>query len=203
MRYRMVRGLPWLAICAPFALLIPTVRHFIESRMALHMLLEFPMLFAAGLFAAGRLERLRNKFRQTGLQHADHLGITGLSIASCVFAFWMIPAALDMAILHHAVAASKYASWWLAGWLIAGSIARATPGILLFFFGNAAWMSATVGLLYLEAPARLCVNYQMEDQTVAGLGLLLLASALTAVGLVRAASMASKSDHGNPVSGNR
>lgn len=187
MRYCFVRYLRWLAICAPLALLIPTVRHFIESRMALHMLLEFPLLFSGGFFAAGHLSRLRNKLRQTGLQHADYLGITGLTIASCVFAFWMIPAALDMAILHPTVAAAKYASWWLAGWLMAGSVARAASGILLFFFGNAAWMSATAGLLYLEAQDRLCVNYQMDDQVVAGWGLLALTTALAAVGLVQAA----------------
>ena len=65
----------------------------------------------------------------------------------------------------------------LAGWLLAASWYRMDAEVLLFFAGNLAWMTATAGLLYLEAPAQLCVSYLQDDQQHAGLGLVVLAVA--------------------------
>ncbi|HZW23215.1 hypothetical protein [Noviherbaspirillum sp.] len=162
-----------MLVLLPVLLLVPAARHTIESRMALHMLLEFPLLFASG-YAAMRImeQRMRHWLA------LDHLGITGLTAASCVFAFWMIPAALDAALLDPAMAAAKYLSWWLAGFAAANALRRATIEIRIFFLGNAAWMSATAGLLYLDATSRLCVSYLFGDQETAGRGLVLLACLL-------------------------
>jgi len=172
-----------LLMSAPLLLLAPSLRHAVESRMALHMLFEFPLLFAAG-FAAfhglGILRRLRAVRLLAGL---DHLGIAGLTAASCVFAFWMIPAALDAALIDPATATAKYLSWWIAGLACANAARRAPAEIRIFFLGNGAWMSATAGLLYLDAPDRLCVNYLFGDQTQAGQGLLILALILIAAAL--------------------
>ena len=58
--------------------------------------------------------------------------------------------------------------------------------MLLFFIGNIAWMTATAGMLYLETPQRLCVNYLQDDQRHTGIGLVLLAIALGALAIRRA-----------------
>jgi hypothetical protein len=42
-------------------------------------------------------------------------------------------------------------------------------------------MAAGAGMLYLDAPQRLCVNYLEGDQRQAGIGLVVLACALGAV----------------------
>jgi hypothetical protein len=44
-------------------------------------------------------------------------------------------------------------------------------------------MLATAGMLYLDTPARLCVNYLQDDQRHTGTGLVLLAVALGTVAL--------------------
>lgn len=137
----------------------------IESRMSLHMLLEFPLLFALGWW-------LGRWMPQRTLALLDAQGLLGATVASCVFAFWMIPAALDLALLSPVFAAGKYLSWIAAGVLLSWGRQRLSPVVAAFFLGNAAWMLATAGLLYREAETQLCVNYLIDDQLIAGAGLL-------------------------------
>jgi hypothetical protein len=63
--------------------------------------------------------------------------------------------------------------------------------VMLFWIGNLAWMSATAGSLYADAPTRLCVNYLQDDQRHAGVGLVLLALLLGALALRQAMRHAS------------
>jgi hypothetical protein len=150
----------------------------VESRMSLHMLLEFPALLGLGWWLARRRA-------WPGLARIDAQGLLAASVASCVFAFWMIPAALDLALLSPAMAAAKYASWLAAGALLAWSRERLSPVVAAFFLGNAAWMLATAGLLYRDADTQLCVNYLIADQLVTGAGLLAWAFALGALAAYR------------------
>jgi hypothetical protein len=85
-----------------------------------------------------------------------------------------------------ALAAAKYASWWLAGWWLSSSWRRLDPEVLLFLMGNLAWMTATAGMLYLDTPQRLCVNYLQDDQQHTGVGLVVLALGLGALAIRRA-----------------
>ena len=71
----------WLAAVAPLALLHPGLRHAIESRMALHMLLEFPLLLASGWALARLLGR-----RGAWLDGLDAHALLGITVASCVSA---------------------------------------------------------------------------------------------------------------------
>lgn len=151
----------------PLCLLWPDARHFVEGRMAMHMLVEFPLLLAAGWAAAAwlphRLER--------ALAGIDAHGLASATFASLVAAFWMIPAALDWSLLSAVAAWLKVATWFIAGLMLAGGWIRLTPVVAAFFLGNAAWMLATAGLLYREAEARLCVSYLFDEQAWAGSGL--------------------------------
>ena len=177
---RVRRSTLWLAALLPLALLHDGLRHAVESRMALHMLVEFPLLLAGG-WAIARL---------VGPRHAltdafDALGLLGVAVVSCVSAFWMIPAALDLALLHEPMRWAKLASWMLAGALLARGWPKLGDEIAVFFLGNLAWMFATAGLLYREAESRLCASYLAEDQLWTGNGLVMLAVALGALALRR------------------
>lgn len=172
----------------PLLLLWPALRHAIESRMATHMLLEFPLLAAAGAAVAMRCWRRPSARRWLRWQRAlDWRGWTSATVASSVALVWMLPSALDAALLWPAAAAGKYASWWLAGWLLADGWRRMDAELLLFAVGNLGWMAATAGLLYLDAPARLCVNYLQDDQRHTGIGLIALAALAGALVLRRVA----------------
>lgn len=181
------RGL-WRLVPAllPLVLLWPALRHTVESRMSLHMLGEFPLLFMAG-WSASRLClcRLRSRRWLRGQRWLDWHGWTGATLTSGVALVWMLPSALDVTLLWPAAAAAKFASWWLAGWCLADSWHRMEAEVMLFLVGNLAWMMATAGLLYIDAPTRLCVNYLQDDQRHAGIGLVLLALLLGALALWR------------------
>ncbi|MBK7521477.1 MAG: hypothetical protein IPI75_15325 [Gammaproteobacteria bacterium] len=163
----------------PLLLLWPALRHTLEGRMSLHMLLEFPALLAGG-WAAQYLG-----LRAGWLHWIDWRGWTGATLVTLVSITWMLPSLLDLSLLLPAVAAAKYLSWWLAGWWLAHSWRRLDPEVLLFGIGNIAWMTATAGMLYLDTPQRLCVNYLQDDQHHAGIGLVLLALLLGAVAIRR------------------
>lgn len=182
-RPRAIAGVAAIA-CLPLLLLWPALRHAIESRMLLHMLVEFPALLAAGWAVrrmcpdCGPMQALSLAWRQL-----DWRGWTGATLLSAVTAVWMLPTLLDLALLTPAVAAAKYCAWWLAGWAIADSWGRLDPELRLWVLGNLAWMTGTAGLLYLDAPQRLCVNYLQDDQRHTGIALIALAALLGALGL--------------------
>jgi hypothetical protein len=157
-------------------LMLPPIRHALEADMARHMLLGFPLAMALGAFAFGR------RF-EAGFARIDRFGLTGWLSASLVLAYWMIPSALDAAIASAATDAAKLASLALAGAALRSSWRRSPPMLEAFFVGNFAWMAATVGLVYQDAPAQLCLNYLSDSQQRAGSGLVVAAIACGAAWL--------------------
>ena len=170
---RVHRSTLWFAALLPLALLHDGLRHVIESRMALHMVLEFPLLLGSG-WAIARLVAPR----PAPGPGCDALGLLGVTVVSCVSAFWM-------PLLHEPMRWAKVAWRPGAGALLARSAPRLGDEIAVFFLGNLAWMLATAGLLYREAEGRLCVSYLYDDQRWTGNGLVVLALALGALALRR------------------
>jgi hypothetical protein len=159
-------------LIAAFAgLLVFSLKDWLEGDMARHMVIEFPLLLLAGA-AIGRA--LDQRF---GAQIAccNQMGLAGFAFASITLAYWMIPAALDAALLDEWMAAGKYVSLLVSGALLLSSFRVAPLAVQVFFVGNFAWMTATVGLIYQSAPQQLCLNYRTDAQLVAGEGLVALA----------------------------
>jgi hypothetical protein len=148
-----------------------------------HMLIEFPLLLIGGV-ATGRalVERFGTQFERW-----NRMGLFGFLFASITLAYWMIPAALDAALLDGWVAAAKYASLVLSGALLWSSFRAAPLPVQAFFVGNLAWMTATIGLIYQSAPRQLCLNYLPDAQLSTGEGLV---SAAVLGGLAWCASAA-------------
>jgi hypothetical protein len=154
----------------------PAARGWLESRMSLHMAVELPLLLLCGWLIAGAAPA-----RWRLVERVDAEGMLAATTASCVLALWMLPAALDMALVEPGVALLKYGLWICAGALLRRARARHSPVIAAFFLANAAWMTATAGLLYLDAEQQLCVNYLIDDQQAAGFALLAWTAALAAL----------------------
>jgi hypothetical protein len=163
-----------VAALLPLLLLWEPARDAIDGAMSLHMLGEFPLLAASG-WALHRVAERHLPALPRALAWLDWRGWTGATLIGVVTLAWMVPVLLDLSLLSPAMAAAKYASWWIAGLVVAGSVRRMDAEVMLFTVGNVAWMAATAGLLYLDAPTRLCVSYLQEDQRIAGAGLVLLA----------------------------
>lgn len=158
----------------PLVLLVPPWRQFIEGSMPLHMLLEFPMLLASGAATGGWLHTAAPALSRK-LAQIDTLGLLGSTCLLLVSAFWMVPAALDLALLDARYAAFKYLGWWIVGALLALGWTRYSPVVALFTYGNLAWMAASAGILYQSIEIQLCVSYLPSEQVWTGYGLIVLA----------------------------
>ena len=182
-RRRVPTGRAGLLAALPLLLLWPPLRQLLEGSMALHMLVELPLLLASGWGAGAVLAHHR---LPAGLPRLiDAHGVLGLAFASCVGALWMIPSMLDLSLLDTGVQWVKYGAWWFSGVVLRASWHRSEPEIAAFFVGNMAWMLATAGMLYQEEGQRLCVSYLVDEQAVAGKGLIVLALVLAGLALHR------------------
>ncbi len=166
----------------------------LEQSMWLHMLVQMPLLVLAGIWLASPRppspEPLsRQPDRKTPvlamLLPYNVAGVPGLLLASAAIAVWMIPRPLDAATESWMVDALKFALLVVSGAIGAASWRQAGTVVRLFVLGNAVWMAATVGVLLLDAPNRVCVRYGANDQTVAGYGLVLATLFVVVAALVR------------------
>ena len=158
-----------LALCALLAW--PALRYALEASMWRHMVLQFPLLMAAGaLLAAALPPRARGAVARWNAH-----GIAGLVLVACVLAVLMVPRVLDLALRDPAIEAAKVAVLLGAGaalrlsWRAAGLVVQG------FFLGNMLPMTAVVGQLYIDAPLRLCNAYLLDDQARLGQWLIALA----------------------------
>jgi hypothetical protein len=159
------------------AVMLPPLRHLLESSMSLHMLVQYPALLLAGaLLAAAVPPRTRRR-----LAAWNTLGISGLSAFSFGLAVLMIPRVLDMALIDARVEAAKVVALLFAGAVLAPSWRAAGLVVQGFFLGNVLPMTVIAGTLYQDAPQRLCNAYRLDDQQQLGLALV-WAAALVALG---------------------
>lgn len=149
------------------ALAMPGVRAALEADMALHMLVQLPLLTAAGWLAAGAA------LPRAALARWDDGGWTGIAVAALVSTYWMLPRALDAALASPLAEAGKFLSLpLLVGLPLRWSWPRLSPLGRGFMITNAISMLAFAGWLYIAAPVRVCVYYLADQQIAAGQGLL-------------------------------
>ena len=163
------------------ALAMPWTRHVLERAMVAHMLVQIPLLVVTGALMARALPqsvRVRIARWNAG-------GVSGTLLALIVSSWWMVPRALDWALASPAMEATKFATLPLLvgapialSWRPLGSLGRG------FVIANVLPMWAVVGWAYVAAPVRVCNYYLVDQQVLAGAGLLSLA---VAVGIATAA----------------
>ena len=171
-----------LAVLAVTAAAVAIIaRGPLEQTMQRHMLVQLPMLFGTGILlghAIARRSGVPATRRGWNVQ-----GVAGLLFVSGVLATWMVPRALDAAVEHLVIDALKLLSLVAAGMIALHSWRVASAIVRTFVLGNMAWMTATIGMLLLDAPERLCTSYGASDQQETGIAMI----ALTIVGVVGAA----------------
>ena len=163
-------------------LALPPLRTGLETAMVGHMLVQLPLLALAGFCSALALpERWRAR-----LQSYNGHGIPGILMVLFAAAFWMLPRSLDAALNDPVMEATKFVTVpALIGAPLAWSWPRLHPVAKGFVFANILSMLGVLGWLYRESPVRLCNYYLIDQQTLAGNGLLILASVLLAGWMVR------------------
>jgi hypothetical protein len=170
----------WLGLAAAVLLASPPLRGLLESRMATHMLLQFPLLMLAGACLAQAV----SPALQCRLAAWNAHGIAGLTWAAGALALGMVPRLLDLALTDGPTEAAKFMALLVTGaalrlsWHAAGTLVQG------FFLGNTLPMMGIVGWMYGDAPVRICNAYGFDDQQTVGLALSWTAAATAAIWLV-------------------
>jgi hypothetical protein len=155
----------------------PVVRAWMEATMTGHMLLQIPLLAAIGVVSCHLLpERLQNS-----LLAAAGGAIPCVLLATFASSYWMLPRALDGALTNPLNEAAKFLSLPLLVGLPLGLAWRRLRIIgRSFVCTNAISMLAVLGWLYVIAPVRVCNNYLVDQQEIAGWWMVKLAVLLFA-----------------------
>ena len=165
------------------ALSVPPLRSVIEQSMAWHMVFQMPLLVAAGALAARALPApgLSGKWISFNL-----FGLTGFMAAQGIIAFWMLPLAIDRAVVNPGFDALKLVTLFASGVLLREAFHRAPMALQLFFIGYWVSMMCWLGIYFATTDLRLCNAYSLDSQTATGWRLLALGLLLGATWLAQA-----------------
>lgn len=175
----MTAGLPRQAgagLALWIALALPPVQRALTDMMTVQMLVQIPLLAAAGWWMAHALPRRLTR----ALEAWNRGGVSGLLLASFASMVWMLPRMMDAAVQDPWVALAKFASVpWLIGALLAVGWPRMGFVVRGVFLAELIASAFRLGWLYLVSPVRLCSNYLLGDQQLLGRILLAIGVALS------------------------
>lgn len=157
------------------ALALAPVRAWLEASMTLHMLMQMPLLVLAGFAAADA-----SPPHWRSALHRFAGGSLPLALAAMLASsYWMLPRALDAALIDPWAETAKFASLpLLVGAPLALAWERLGPIGRGFLWTNFFSMLAMLGWLYIAAPVRVCNSYLVGEQAIAGWSMVYLAIAL-------------------------
>ena len=156
------------------------MRDWMEARMARHMLLQMPALAWCGWLMHGALAA----DDQSRLNPWNRHGLTGFLLILLLAAFWMVPLALDLALVSPIMLVIKITGWITAGFWLRQSMQQSHIAVQFFMLGNFVMMTAAVSDIYEHAPNRLCNAYGQNDQVVTAQGLLWMAITISTAWVV-------------------
>ena len=171
-----VAGLLLVVLAAPAA------RDALEQVMVAHMLVQIPLLAIVGALGATALpQRIRARVAEWNAG-----GVSGTLLALIASSWWMVPRALDWSLASPFMEAAKFVTLPLfvgaplaLSWTSLGTMGRG------FVIANVLPMWAVVGWAYIAVPVRVCNFYLVDQQVVAGVGLVGVSVAVgIAMGLV-------------------
>lgn len=147
-------------------LVLPPTRRFLEANLVTHQFVQL-----AALAAVGYLAGLGLRHRWDGVVgRYNRMGVPGLLLATFTLLIWLLPRSLDASLLDTRWEIAKFISLpLLIGLPLSFSWPRLSSIGRSFVLANVAAMLATMGMLYLAAPQRLCTNYLVEAQRTSGI----------------------------------
>ena len=171
------------AALAALALSLPPGRSLIEQSMLWHMVVQMPLLVLAGWWAVGAAPA---RGWASPLGAWNRYGMTSLVASQAIAAYWMLPLAIDRAVVLPSADLQKLATLWVCGALLKHGLMRAPELIQLFFVGGTALMMGWLGTFFATTEQRLCNAYSLEGQAQAGGAFAALGLALGGAWLVGA-----------------
>ena len=174
---KLIAVLATLSAAVAVALSVPPLRSVIEQSMAWHMVFQMPLLVLAGALAYSALPPGFGSRHLAGinqLNQFNHFGLTGFMAAQVIIAYWMLPMAIDRAVVQPPFDAMKLATLFASGMLLADAFKRAPSALQLFFMGYWVSMMCWLGIYFATTELRLCNAYSLQSQVATGWGLALL-----------------------------
>jgi cytochrome c oxidase assembly factor CtaG len=156
------------------ALSVPPLRSVIEQSMAWHMVFQMPLLVLAGALAHAAWPPRFGARTLARLSAFNQYGLTGFMAAQVIIAYWMLPMALDRAVVQPPFDALKLLTLFISGLLLADAFKRAPNVLQLFFMGYWVPMMCWLGIYFATTELRLCNAYSLQSQVATGWGLLVL-----------------------------
>lgn len=176
-----------VSLCS-IALSVPPLRMLIEQSMLWHMAVQMPLLIFAGwlLMASGAplpaagISTPTNQLTALQTTSQTHspctewnvYGLTGFVFSFITITYWMLPSAIDRAVILPSADVIKLMSLLVCGASLRHSSARAPALIQLFFLGNFLAMMLWLGSYFLQTDLRLCNAYSLQSQINTGWGLI-------------------------------
>jgi len=157
------------------ALSVRPWRGLIEHSMVWHMAVQMPMLVAGGWLWIGAAISGPDSRR---LDAWNRYGLTGFFASQVVFAYWMLPLAIDRAVVMPTADAVKVAILLACGAMLKHSFDRSPPVMQLFFVGYAVSTLVAAGVFLATTESRLCNAYLMDSQVAAGWSVAVLGVAI-------------------------
>ena len=145
----------WLAAFAAIlagALSMPPLRGVIEQSMAWHMVFQMPLLVAAGALAARTFPALGLPGNWVSF---NLFGLTGFMAAQGVIAYWMLPSAIDSAVVYPGFDVLNLLTLFVSGMLLRNAFQRAPMALQLFFIGYWVSMMCWLGIYFATTDLRL------------------------------------------------
>jgi hypothetical protein len=157
------------------AMSAPPLRALIEQSMTWHMVIQMPMLVLAGWLV---MHAKINSTLSRWLEPWNRYGMTGFIVAQVIIAYWMLPLAIDKAVVQLDSDLLKLVTLIVCGAMLRHSAERAPVVLQLFFVGYLVSMMSWLGLYFATTNLRLCNAYSLESQLVTGWGVVTMAVTL-------------------------
>lgn len=153
-------------------LIAPPVANMMESIMSIHMHMQMPLLGVAGMLMTPFLQKTFPRF----FEKWNDNGIPGIMLFLIVVTYWLIPRAMDDALMIPFVEYFKFFSWtFLIGVPLRDSWPKLRNWIKNFVYVYVSIIYLGMAGLYIFSPDQLCNNYLIVEQRTLGWGFLIIA----------------------------
>jgi len=156
-------------------LALPPVAQLAESIMTIHMHMQMPLLAIAGMLMTPQFKHWFPRF----FAKWNETGIPGILLVLIVAGYWLIPRAMDDALMYLPVEIFKFFSWtFLIGIPLMDSWPKLTKGWKNIIFVTLGSLYLLMAIVYMFAPDQLCNNYLIVEQRTLGWAFLFISFCL-------------------------
>jgi hypothetical protein len=154
------------------ALSIPPFRWVIEQNMTWHMGFQVPLLVISGWLVfsnrTGKTSRAKSADWLNTFNVYNQFGLTGFLLCTLIFSYWMLPLALDKAVVQPMADVTKILTLFMSGAILKKSFQTAPTVVQLFFIAYWSSMLIWLGIYFTTTDVRLCNVYSLDSQIMAG-----------------------------------